>query len=80
MIKVIENKETGKIIIGEYEIEGFIDDETCLKCSQNKVYYDDYDAFICPQCNVWLESACADSSCEYCSKRPDKPLLRSEEF
>ncbi len=80
MINVIENKETGRIIIGECEIEGFIDEKLCPICSQNKVYYDDYDSFFCPQCNIWFDSKCGDLTCDFCRNRPDKPFAISEEI
>lgn len=75
MTEIRENEEKGTIIIGNQEIEGFIDDsKICLKCSQNQIYYDDYDSFFCPNCNIWLESACSDPTCEFCRTRPKNPL------
>lgn len=62
------------IKVGNYELQGFVSDEKCTKCGQNKVYYDKYDTLFCPDCNVWLESRCSDPNCENCSTRPDKPL------
>jgi len=70
-----EDKIKGTVFIGKHEFEGFIDDsETCPKCSENRIYYDDYDSFFCPQCNVWLESACSEPNCEFCFARPKIPL------
>lgn len=47
MKTVIENKIKKTVIIGENEIEGFIDDsKNCPKCLENRVYYDDYDSFF----------------------------------
>ena len=74
MLNVVENEAKGTVVIGDYEVEGFIDDQTCPECKEFRIYNDDYDAFFCPQCNVWLESACSDPTCDYCSKRPWKPL------
>ena len=74
MLDIVENEENGVVTIGEYEVEGFVDDQLCPKCNEPRIYSFDYDAFFCPQCNVWLESACKDSTCEYCRKRPWKPL------
>jgi len=74
MLNVTKNDEKGVVIIGDIEIKGFVDDESCQKCLKPRIYYDDYDAFFCPYCNVWLESACSDSTCEFCRKRPEKPL------
>jgi hypothetical protein len=44
MLNVTENEERGVVIIGEHEVEGFIDDRLCPKCQQPRIYYDDYDA------------------------------------
>ena len=75
MTNTEENENKGIVIIEKQEIEGFIDEsKTCPKCSENQVYYDDYDSFFCPHCNNWLESACNDPSCEFCRSRPKKPL------
>ncbi len=74
MLNVTENEERGVVIIGEHEVEGFIDEQLCPKCQQPRIYSDVYDAYFCPQCNMWLESACSDPNCEYCRNRPEKPL------
>ncbi len=72
---VIENKNKGTINVDDQEIDGFIDDEKlCPTCLENSIYYDDYDSFVCPQCNIWLDFACGDSTCEYCRNRPEKPF------
>ncbi len=34
----------------------------------------DYDADFCAACNVWVTPKCEDPYCNYCSKRPEKPL------
>ncbi len=50
---VIENKNKGTINVDDQEIDGFIDDEKlCPTCLENSIYYDDYDSFVCPQCNI----------------------------
>lgn len=38
------------------------------------VYYEDFDAYFCAQCNNWTESKCSDPDCTYCPNRPEKPL------
>jgi len=38
-----------------------------------------YDAYYCPDCDVWLENKCKDPDCEFCSRRPEKPSQVSEE-
>ena len=49
------------------------DEEDCDTCG-NKVYYSVvYDAYFCKVCDNWLENACGDKQCEFCSVRPEKP-------
>ncbi|NHM34038.1 hypothetical protein [Neobacillus terrae] len=70
----IEQKDD-LVIIDEFEIEGFIDKEQCCSvCKFHLVYYEDFDAYFCPNCNYWTESNCGDLDCDYCSNRPEKPL------
>lgn len=45
----------------------------CPKCSSEKQYNDQYDAYYCELCNQWLEEKCYDVKCEYCAERPEKP-------
>ncbi len=67
------------VIIDGYEVEGFIDDErTCNSCKTNEVFYEEYDAYFCPKCNLWTEDTCSDHKCEYCFSRPAKPLPTKE--
>ena len=75
MSKVIEDKERGVVIVGGEEIYGFVEDSYCPECNECRIYYDRYDAYFCAQCNVWLESDCADPGCDYCRDRPSMPLL-----
>lgn len=37
-------------------------------------YSEEYDAFYNPETNEWIDSKCSDPTCEYCTKRPEKPL------
>ena len=74
MLSVVEDEEKGVVIVGDHEVDGFIDDQCCPECAELRIYCYDYDAFLCPQCNLWLDSACSDPACEYCRKRPWKPL------
>lgn len=32
-----------------------------------------FDARFCVHCDVWLESNCGDSGCEFCGGRPSRP-------
>lgn len=47
----------------EYEIEQIISH-----------YSEEYDAYYNPETNEWIDSKCSDPTCEYCTKRPEKPL------
>lgn len=70
----IEEKDDFVIING-YEIDGFIDKiKHCSECKNSLIYYEDFDAYFCPNCNSWTEDKCKDSSCFYCPNRPEKPL------
>lgn len=73
-VDVVDDEEKGVVVAGGREIEGFIDSRVCPRCCEHRIYFDDYDAFFCASCNVWLESACSDATCEYCKDRPEKPL------
>jgi ribosomal protein S27E len=53
---------------------GFIVKRPCPDCGRITVYSDAHDALFCPACNRWLESACSDPSCAFCSARPHHPL------
>jgi hypothetical protein len=70
----IEEKDD-KVLIDDFEIDGHIDEKRCCSnCKFNLVYYEDFDAYFCPNCNYWTESKCSDADCEYCPNRPEKPL------
>lgn len=56
------------------EIDGFVGTRKCKKCGTTEIYYEKYDAFFCKNCNEWLETKCKDTTCEFCSKRREKPL------
>ena len=74
--EVIENKDKGTVEIDGVAIDGFLDQEKpCPKCFNPRVYASEFDTYFCPQCNVWLEKACGDPTCEYCRSRPSHPVL-----
>ena len=75
MLSVTEDNNKGVVVIDGREIDGHIDERVCPKCGRARIYYDDYDAYFCAFCNVWLESRCSDAMCEYCRSRPENPLL-----
>jgi len=74
MLNIVDDEDKGVIVIGGYEIEGFIDDRVCPQCSERRIYFIDYDSFFCASCNMWLESGCNDATCDYCKSRPKTPL------
>ena len=66
--------EGGTLLINGKNYEGFVDDGFCSKCSEQRIYSDQYDAFFCAGCNEWSEDVCNDPNCGYCNGRPWKPL------
>jgi hypothetical protein len=71
----IEVKDDDKLIISDFEFYGHIDqNQSCSDYKCNLIYYEDFDAYFCPQCNNWTESKCSDPDCTYCPNRPEKPL------
>jgi len=74
MLSVTEEKENGIVVIGGRNIDGFIDDRVCPRCGKPRIYYGDYDSYVCARCNTWLESLCGDSTCMYCRSRPESPF------
>ena len=47
---------------------------TCPYCGCRVFYDERYDAYYCSVCNTWLEEACRDPECEFCSCRPKRPV------
>lgn len=76
MASVMNGEENGVLFINGHKFNGFIDNAFCPKCSEARIYSDDYDAYFCAACNEWLESTCSDVTCEYCKSRPSNPLDR----
>ena len=46
----------------------------CAICHEQIIYSEQYDAYYCYGCNVWLEGKCSDPECYFCPNRPEKPL------
>ncbi|QCR33096.1 hypothetical protein [Lysinibacillus sp. SGAir0095] len=64
-----------KVKIGDFEFYGHIaQKQWCSNCKANLVYYEEFDAYFCPECNEWTESKCSDPNCKYCPNRPYKPF------
>ena len=80
---IVENEQDGTVTIdGAITIDGLvmdIKDAQCDKCQSEVIYYDDYDAYFCAYCNVWLEDRCGEPGCGYCANRPEKPLPNENE-
>jgi hypothetical protein len=73
---IFYDEQNGVVIIDEFRVPGFIDDQLCLSCTHRLIYHEDYDSYFCPECNAWTESRCGDPKCVFCVNRPDKPLVR----
>lgn len=73
-MKIEEDEENSRVIIDGIVIQGYIDQSVCGNCNQKKIYHSKYDAYFCPNCNVWLEHTCSAYDCEFCRNRPEKPL------
>ena len=78
--KMIIKEKKYTIEVNNYEFEGFIDEHRCNECNNPQLYYDKYDAYFCPNCNIWKEKSCDDPECEYCRDRPSKPLTQCSQY
>lgn len=51
------------------------DDAGCTHAE--RIAYDEtFDAFYCPDCDIWLEPLCDDPTCGFCTKIPLRPSYR----
>ena len=75
MIKIEQDPENHIVRIDGKRISGFVDEGVCPECKCNRIYSYDYDAYFCARCDVWLECACDDPSCDYCKDRPANPSM-----
>lgn len=58
-----------------YETEIFKDDIYICKDCDNPLYmHNRFDAYFCPECNVWKEQECGDPDCRFCKDRPARPM------
>lgn len=71
---ITEEENENIVNINQHKVGGFLSEENCPNCGTRKVYHEDFDAYFCPQENIWLESQCGDPECDYCKKRPKVPL------
>lgn len=74
MIGMREDEGQNLVMIGSVSLEGWLDDSTCPRCGERRVYYLIYDAVFCAACNEWLEVRCDDPACAWCQSRPPRPL------
>lgn len=74
MATVEEDEKNDLLLVDGHEYDGFIDDTACETCSELRIYSSQYDAFFCAHCNKWIDEACKDPGCQFCSKRPWKPV------
>lgn len=51
----------------------------CQNCQVSAVYHEDFESYLCPYCNIWLDKKCGDPKCSYCRNRPDSPLPNENE-
>lgn len=47
----------------------------CPHCGKRTSFNCQFDAYYCPNCDIWVEEKCDNPNCEYCSNRPDKPSM-----
>lgn len=58
----------------KWELIGWHSDSECPRCGQRMIFQIyKYDAWCCASCNEWLDSACSDPDCPFCSQRPQTP-------
>lgn len=56
----------------------FLAGSKCPECNTILKYNERYDSVYCLGCGVWLDSACDDNHCFFCSKRPKRPAKPRE--
>ncbi len=71
----IREDEDSVIVDGRVICGLLADDRPCQFCYKTlSVYFDDFDAYACPSCNLWLEEKCGDPGCNRCPNRPASPF------
>jgi hypothetical protein len=43
------------------------------RCGVRGKRSDRFDAYVCTDCDEWLERDCGDDECAFCSARPERP-------
>ncbi len=73
-LEIIGSGRSNVSVDGEL-VQGWIAEGlACPTCNATTIYHEGADAHFCPECNEWLERACSDPECDYCSQRPLHPL------
>ena len=60
-------------------MSGMLQNGVCIGCGNKPKYNEQFDAYYCKYCDVWLESKCPDINCEFCYNRPIKPSGEDDE-
>lgn len=71
---MVEDVAHGVVIIDGVRVWGFVQ-KFSAPCGHPQVYSERFDAHFCAVEDRWLEPACHDESCEYCSTRPASPMM-----
>lgn len=67
--------EQGLYLVANKQFINWMDVHTyCHTCLASLTFDDEFDASYCSSCNEWREEKCSDITCEYCEKRPSRPL------
>jgi len=47
----------------------------CKSCEPKgfAIYNEQYDAYHCTKCKIWIEKQCGDTRCGFCVNRPENP-------
>lgn len=48
----------------------------CRACGAAGVRVENFDAYACLSCVVWLEERCGDATCSFCFARPARPYVQ----
>jgi hypothetical protein len=46
----------------------------CNRCGNATKMNWDFDALFCRRCNRWIDAKCSQPDCQFCGRRPRKPL------
>ncbi len=70
-----KQEQQGLYLLANKKFINWMDVHTyCHSCLSKLTFDDEFDASYCSDCNEWREEKCSDITCEYCDKRPKRPL------